>query len=180
MSRCFLEDTLPLVSQVDGAQVLVVVNGGSGGVGSAAAAGGDDDSWRTVDAGGGGGGGLWAWDVSLLLMAVVGVGVGGGVICVVIKGGVAISAVEIADPTRRPPLIWAASHQADLGRSFGADGHSGHSCVLQLAEATGEEASLLHQALQLQFNQVGFQCFFPRASFSFCIFQRGAVTGAHP
>lgn len=41
----FSEDALPLVSQADGAQVLVVVDGGGGGVGSAAAAGGDDDSW---------------------------------------------------------------------------------------------------------------------------------------
>lgn len=66
-----LEDALPLVPQVDGAQVLVVVDGGG-------RAAGDDD-----DAGGGLGADL------LLLTAVVGVVVEGGV-----DGGV----VEVGDP----------------------------------------------------------------------------------
>lgn len=88
------------------------MDGGSRGVGSAAAAGHDDDSWRDADAAAGGGG-FCACDVNRLLVAVVGVGVAGGVaraVCVVIEGGVAVGAIEVADPDRRPPLIWAAGH----------------------------------------------------------------------
>lgn len=100
------EDTLPLISQADGAQILVV-DGGSRGVGGAAARG-DDESWRDVDTGRGGGG---LCDVSWLLVAVVGVSVvGGAVVCVVIEGGVTVAVVQVADPAGRPPLVWTAGH----------------------------------------------------------------------
>lgn len=105
----FSEDALRLVSQADGAQVLVV-DGCGRGVGGVAAAGGDDDSWRDVEAGwggGGGAGGLCACDVSRLMMAVVGVGGVVGAVWVVVEGAVAGGAVEVAG---RPPLIWAAGH----------------------------------------------------------------------
>lgn len=126
----FLEDALPLVSEADGAQVLVVVDGGCRGAGSAAA--GDDDDVRRDDAGGGG--------LCLLLTAVVGVRVGvavGGAARVVIEGGVTGAAVEVADPAGWPPVIWAAGHEAGFGWGLGADGHAGHHGILQAAQGAG-------------------------------------------
>lgn len=86
------------------------MDGGRCGGGSAAAAGGDDDDiWRNVDAGRSGAG---LCDISLLLMAVVGVGVDcvSRTACVIIEGGVAGSAVEVADTAGWPHVIWAARH----------------------------------------------------------------------
>lgn len=103
------------------------------GGGRGAAARTDEERWGEA---GGGLGGLGGCDGVLLRVAVVGV--------VVVEGGVAGAAVQVGDPAAGPALVWAAGHQAGLGRSLGADGHPSYGGILEAAEAAGEEASLLH------------------------------------